>query len=338
MEKILEILCCLECKGDLELSNEGLSCKRCLEKYPIIDNIARFVPEGYYKLTRDAQNIEEKTKNYFGFEWDYFKDWGFIPDESVSEEKRLEYTGGMVSSRKMAFDSKCRMTEEDLAENKIVLDAGCGNGRYTYEAATRGKALVIGVDIGYGSVLSAYQNTKDLDNVIILQASLFNLPFKDRVIDSAFSNGVLMHTGDAKKAFVEIARTVKSKGVFVAHLYHRLNPVWEFNDWLLRAFTTRLSIDSCLKLSKFLARVAKTVNHIPNGLRFTNLFLRLQPSIIHMYDWYSAPIATHHTYDEVEEWVGKTGFGIIESKKPDKERLLSKPWSLTVKGRKIQDG
>lgn len=331
MKRIENILRCLECKDDLKYNNNSFICDNCKSRYPVVDSIPRFVSESFYNLDAGRTDIEERTKNYFGFEWDYFKDWGFVPDEDVPKAKENEFIEGTVSSRKKAFDSKCRMTYEDLTDDKIVLDAGCGNGRYTYEAASRGKALIIGVDIGYGAVKSAFENNKKNYNVIIIQASLFNLPFKNNVFDSCFSNGVLMHTGDAEKAFYEIAHTIKRKGVFAVHLYHKLNPVWEFNDKLIRSITTRLDIEKNLKLATILANFARIVNKIPYALRVANIFLRLQRTKHHMYDWYSAPIATHHTFDELAGWFYKNGF-IVDDKIPKLRSIFSRPWGFNLKG------
>ena len=202
----------------------------------------------------------------------------------------------------------------------------------TYEAARRGKALVIGVDIGYGSVESAKKNNDEFDNVVIIQASLLNLPFKNNVIDAAFSNGVLMHTGNAKKAFYAIARTVRKEGVFVAHLYHKLNPVWEVNDYLLRLITTKLSVKSNMRLAVILSRIGSVLYLNKIVFQFVNLFVRIQPTVHHMFDWYSAPIATHHNYIEVAKWFEYCGFQLLD--KLPRIGVIRRPWALNLKGRK----
>jgi len=332
LAQIENLLQCLECRADLYYTTEAFVCNECSTQYKIIDGIPRFVPDSYLQFDTQANTIQEKTKNYFGFEWDYFKDWGFIKDDEVPEDQQEIYHGGMESHRKQTFNSKCRMTEEDLASGKVILDAGCGNGRYTYEAGSRAKGLVIGIDIGYGSVSSAYTNTEELENVIIMQGNLLDLPFKDGVINSAFSNGVLHHTGDTEKAFNEVARTVATHGVFVAHVYHKLNPIWEFNDYIIRSITTRLSVSANLRLAKILARLAHYVSKIPRGFKTANLFIRLQPTVHHMYDWYSAPIATHHTFEELAGWFLDNNFDLSDP--VPARRGFKHPWACNLKGMK----
>lgn len=336
MEKInniIDILFCLECKNDLVLQDSKLVCKNCGKEYPIVDNVARFVDEKYYNLNDINETIPEKTKNYFGYEWERFQDWGFIDEKTLSKEEQIDWYGGTIASRKAAFKSKCRLNESELQKSEFILDAGCGNGRYTYETGINTKNTVIGVDIGYGSVKSAYKNTKDLLNVVIIQASLFNLPFKNNSIDSCFSNGVLMHTGNAKKAFNEIASKIKPQGTFTAHLYHKLNPIWELNDWLLRKYTTKLSIEDGIKFAYKLSKFAKKINKIRFALRFLNLFFRLQSTLHHMFDWYSAPVASHHTYFEVDKWFKNNNLTIIETNK-NKFYPFMLPWALNIKGKK----
>jgi len=332
LKKIEPLLECLECKNNLSLEEDGFKCENCGQKYPIIDGIPRFVPENFWKLDNSKQSLDEKTKNYFGYEWEFFEKWGFYDDKELSDEEKKLYVAATVETRKKTFNSKCRMTEENLSKDKTILDAGCGNGRYTYEAAIRGEALIIGVDLGYGSVKSAYSNTKELDNVIILQANLFNLPFKKENIDNCFSNGVLMHTGNAPKAFKCVSEKIKSGGIFVAHVYNTLNPLWEFNDFIIRFITTRLNIDLNMKFARFMANIGRIAHKNKKIYEFVNLLLRAEGHPILMFDWYAAPIATHHSYKELAKWFEESNFDVLD--KIPKRGIIKQPWGINLKGKK----
>lgn len=334
-KRIEPLLQCVKCNSNIKFIDEKFLCDSCSKEYPIIDGIPRFVEETFYQLNENNDDIENKTKNYFGFEWDYFKDWGYIKDEDVPREKVEYYLGGRVSDRKATYDSKCRLDSSEI-KNRVVLDAGCGNGRYTFETRLRGdeNSIIIGVDIGYGSVKSSYENTKAFDNVFILQGSLFNLPFKDNVIDSCFSNGVLMHTGNMHKAFNEICKKIKIKGIFVTHVYGKLNPIWEFNDWWIRKITTKLSIEKGIKFAEKMAKISRVINKLPYGFHISNLILRIQPSVHHMFDWYSAPTASHHTYDELNQLYKKNNFTVldnVEQKSQKHSNLIVRPWAINLK-------
>lgn len=322
--------------------------------YPVIGGIPRFVDKNkiikdidthYYFndyskelskfsvrefLSPDKSNtaILDKTSKSFGIEWDHFRDWGWIPDDSVPEYMHgYEYFGGLISNTEAAFKSKCKMSESDISSDKIVLDAGCGNGRYTNQAAQLG-ATVIGVDLGFG-VKSAYKHTKKKQNIHIIQGDLFKLPFKDQTFDSAFSNGVLMHTGDANKAFKSVASKVKSGGVFVAHLYHKRNFMFELIDTFIRFFTTKFGAKINFKFASLMARIGRRVKR-KGTLHKWRKYLQVLPTEHHMFDWYTAPVATFHTHSEVESWFEESGFQIIDS---DKGKWPN-PEAVNVKGKK----
>jgi len=225
------------------------------------------------------------------------------------------------------------LNSDEIAHGKLVLDAGCGNGRYTNQAAKYG-VEVIGVDLGYG-IKSAYKHLKDNERVHIVQGDLFNLPFKKEIFDTVFSNGVLMHTGNAKKAFYSICKHVKRDGIFVSHLYHKRNIIFEIVDHSIRFFTTRMSIEKNMKFAKRMARWGKRLKKKRN-LNYWFHFIEVLPTTIHMFDWYSAQIATHHTFPEVEDWYKEQGFEVIQTDKRKKNwhSFITKPEALTVKGRK----
>ncbi|MCB9891034.1 MAG: methyltransferase domain-containing protein [Planctomycetes bacterium] len=332
---LTELLRCVKCHAPLEhvvtLETVAFDCLQCASRYPIIDGIPRFVSAEFIRRDEHNDELARKTKNYFGFEWDHFRDWGFLPDTPSGVDPNT--SGGTVSDRQRAFQSKCRLNEDDLGRDKVVLDAGCGNGRYTLEAALRGPRLVIGVDLGYGAVTSARDNTQQHDNVVIIQADLHDLPFRDDVIDSCFSNGVLMHTGDAERAFGEIARTIRPGGVFVAHVYQKLHTIWEHNDRHIRDFTTKLSIEEGLEFARLMAQLARFLDRFEGVLPRANDYLRLQVTEHHMFDWYSAPTASHHTYAELAAWFDAHAFSLLDEL-PSHPDQPTGEWACNLKGRK----
>ncbi|MCK4818888.1 hypothetical protein KA005_24150, partial [bacterium] len=101
-----------------------------------------------------------------------------------------------------------------------------------------------------------------------------------------------------------------------------------------RKITTNMSIEANLKFANFMSKLGRLLSKT-RLLNAANLFIRVQPTLHHMYDWYSAPIATHHTYDEVKKWLIKNNFEILKTNEPKgRYTFIIKPWALTVKGRK----
>jgi SAM-dependent methyltransferase len=201
---------------------------------------------------------------------------------------------------------------------------------------------VIGVDLTV-AVDAAFQNTRAVDTIGIVQGDLFRLPFRPRTFDYAFSVGVLMHTGDAAGAFHSIATHVKQGGSFTAHLYGVGNSIYEWVDRTLRDRTTRLTIPQLRKLTDRFYALARWMDRI--GLRsVVTCFVRLDDHPHCIFDWYAAPVASHHTYPEVEQWYADAGFATERTNRSFTSsvaikrvlmRLLRYPWPVTVRGRRL---
>lgn len=330
--RLLKFIECNKCHGpfsirvlkkDKEIKEGSLICKKCNISYPIINYIPRFVSS----KEDDFEKLKTDTIKYFGHEWVHFDRHGF-DDEVYNKEYE-----------KQIFHEKTLLGSKEV-KNKLVLDAGCGNGRYTYQSLKCG-AEVVGFDIGPG-VESAYKNTKQFSKAHIIQADIFNLPFKNELFDYAFSIGVIHHTGDAKKAFKSIIDTVKFTGTVTITCYHKSNVLWEFNDRLIRKFTVNASINNLMTLSKFLAKTCKFCG--PYVEKPVNLLFRWEPNVSIMYDWYSAPIATHHSYPEVYSWCKQFGIYVTEDLRWEKKEWLrnikffrthiAPDWAITIRGLK----
>ncbi len=362
-KRLLKLIECKKCQQDFKLhifkeeNNEIkdglLVCPQCNNYYSIVNFIPRILPKKFYYNSKFElfyqQQIKKIVKNYryeedkdllknlkqdnikfFGHEWVHFDRHGF--DDHVYNEK----------FEKQIFHEKTLLKSKSL-KNKLVLDAGCGNGRYTYQALRCG-AEVVGFDLGPG-VESAYHNTAQFPKAHIIQADIFNLPFKKEVFDVVFTIGVIHHTGNSKRAFYSLLPQLKLDGTLAVTCYHKGNCIWEFNDWWIRLITTKMSIPKLMKLSKFLANSCKFF-----GLAIekpVNLLFRWEPNVSIMYDWYSAPIANHHTYPEVYSWCKRFGVNVTEDLRWEKRewirnirwvrKYVAPDWAITIKGTKTNE-
>ncbi|HEX8737681.1 MAG TPA: methyltransferase domain-containing protein [Pyrinomonadaceae bacterium] len=301
-EKLLELLACPTCGGDILLSYAGkyedreiiegvLSCKKCLREYKVVRGVPRFADMS--KIEQDKADTAEN----FGWQWTHF---------TQEDEKYAEQFLGWIQPVK-----------EDFFKDKIVLEGGCGKGRHTTLAANWGSREVVGVDLS-AAVESAFQATRGLPNAHVVQADIFRLPFK-RAFDYAFSVGVLHHTPDPKGAFVSLASKVKKGGHISAWIYGAEN-----NEWITRyvnpireGFTSKISQPTLYQLSKlptlgvFLASklVYKPLDKTPIGKRlFYHEYLthlgtfgwREQHNIV--FDHLVAPTAFYISREEFEDW------------------------------------
>src|SRR3984893_15361331 len=123
----LPLLSCPRCLGDLRLRAEdaagdavvsgSLECQNG-HSFPIQGGIARFVESEWY-----AEN--------FGFEWNVHNLTQLDNETSnESEETFIEKTG---------------FTRQDL-EGKLILDVGCGMGRFS-DVVSRWGGTVVGIDL-----------------------------------------------------------------------------------------------------------------------------------------------------------------------------------------------
>lgn len=372
---VQDLLACPACAGSLSLTRfdggereDGVfRCEVCANRYFLIDGIPRFVDESILddsesyarfvdehadrlrELLPDDSDwgidpteaaIADRTDQYFGYEWDRWRRWGWLTEEELPERNRTYREHALERRSAADFDEKAPLTDEELAQG-VVLDGGCGNGRFTNQAREHGRT--VGVDIGTPTVEAAHENLQDDSTVQIVQGDLLNLPFQPAAFDAVFTIGILQHTGDARRAFHELATTVKPERPLTAHVYHTHNPIFEFNDAWIRNITTDLSERRAIQFARVGAALARTVDRLhPSALPALNLLFKLKPTTINMYDWYTAPIATHHTYGELLQWCTEAGLRVAETRMPEDygtlKRIFLMPNSGTVKAYKPDDG
>lgn len=234
-EKLLDLLACPTCGGDILLADAGkyedkeiiegvLSCKKCEREYKILRGVPRFA-----ELDKIEADKAETAEN-FGWQWTNF----------TQEDPRYndQFLGWL------------QPVKPEFFKDKIVLEGGCGKGRHTKLAAEWGAKEVVGIDLGDG-VESAFALTRGLPNAHIVQCDIFRLPLK-KAFDYAFSVGVLHHTPDPKKAFLSLAGKIRKGGHISAWVYGAEN-----NEWITRyvnpireGFTSKINQPLLYQLSK----------------------------------------------------------------------------------------
>ena len=129
-----------------------------------------------------------------------------------------------------------RCLGEDLWNNlsgKLVLEAGCGAGRFTEILLNRG-AIVVSVDLS--EAVEANNNNFPINsNHYIAQADILDLPFEDDFFDVVLCLGVIQHTRNSEETIYSLYRHLKHNGSMVIDHYRvtlsfvtRLLPVYRF--------------------------------------------------------------------------------------------------------------
>jgi 2-polyprenyl-3-methyl-5-hydroxy-6-metoxy-1,4-benzoquinol methylase len=292
-----QLLVCPSCLMALIGEPQRYTCTNCRREFPVREGIARFLPA----LSEDEQQVKEG----FNVAYQHYRD-----------SRYLHFTPALVDQ----WLDNVKLPKE-FFKGKLVLDAGCGSGRWTYAMASLG-ATVVAVDLTDSGVAAAHAATSAMDNVAVLQASLFQLPFRQESFDFVVSWGVMHHTPNTKAAFDRIAPMVKKGGIFYAMVYEKHNP-WKFvcTDFLrriLQRFPEPRRYDLCRHLIiknrylySFLQRHIICAAYPASGDP-------LEVSTIHygLYDAYTPMYNFLHTRAEVSAWFQEHKFNQITLTRP----------------------
>ncbi len=313
-KELLEYLCCPKCGKDIaidrvdttdgsQIESGKLKCSACNTEYPIENGVPNFLLE--------QKKLSEKTMSQgFEFEWNFF----FKQEKSYFLEHFLQWV--------------VPLKPEDFKE-KVVLDAGCGMGRNTLICQSFGPKAVIGFDI-HEAVGLFYRNSKHLDNLHVVKADIFHMPFKQK-IDVAYSTGVIHHTPEPWLAFSRISEVVKQGGVLSIFVYGREGNTFvaKFISYFRVHVFSKMANGLLLAISKILGTVLYVFLHyfyrflqklpcraeklIPLHQYF-DFLVRADHEycVLVVFDHLVTPIAFYHTRNELEGWYHNAGFRDIQ--------------------------
>ena len=237
-----ERLACVQSDaGSAGTVTEGrLACVSCKQEYPVIAGVPRFVPR-------------ENYASGFGLEW--------------TKHARTQYDSysGVPASEQRFFGQ----TEwpRNLAGD-LILEVGSGSGRFTEQAALTG-ATVVSLDYSY-AVDANYASNGSRDNVLILQADVFAMPFRPRTFDRVFCFGVLQHTPSPSRAFAALPWVLKPGGWLCADIYKVSfwRTIAQTKYWV-RPFTRRMNPDvlyaGVRRWVDFMWPLSNVIRRLPKG-------------------------------------------------------------------------
>jgi 2-polyprenyl-3-methyl-5-hydroxy-6-metoxy-1,4-benzoquinol methylase len=284
------ILRCLSCGAKLDNNDGGgYVCPACKRAYPKVNGIARFVDAQHYAAS-------------FGFQWHRYQKTQLDHDEVRESEQN--------------FRMKTALRPEELA-GKLVLDVGCGMGRFA-EVATRWGARVVGIDLSAAAEVAA-KNLADRD-FVAFQADVFALPFAPESFDVIYSVGVLHHTPDCEAAVKALGKYLKPGGVLAVWLYSGYNKWYRFSDFW-RRYTHRMkpeTLHSILKVAvpvfyntqqvlKKVPVVGRPAAGLLHHVFPVNRQKNPENRMLDTFDWYSPKYQSKHTYEQVFRWYEAMG-------------------------------
>jgi SAM-dependent methyltransferase len=204
------LILCPNCHTSMNLNTNHLTC-------PNSHKIE--VREGVILLVNN-----ESYSSSFGQQWNYFS------------ETQLDSFNGSNLTEKRFFD-ETGWSKDSLAD-AVVLDAGCGSGRFTEIAAKYAKT-VISVDLS-DAIFAIPKSVTNQGNVIRIHGDLRNLPLNFSKITHVFSIGVLQHTPKPYKTLLNLTKSMHpgTKFAFTAYASRWYTPLHP--KYLIRPITKRL--------------------------------------------------------------------------------------------------
>jgi SAM-dependent methyltransferase len=312
--------------GTLETNvDEGLLRCACGRTFPIVRGIPRVLADAFASnpefVTRyrdrlpaslppvpvNAPNADaiRRTRESFGYQWTVFSQ--MVVD---FRENFLQYIAPVDTS---------------FFPGRVGLDVGCGFGRHIYNAAKFG-AEMVGLDISE-AIESTRVNTEGLPNVHLVQADVYDMPFRPGVFDFAYSIGVLHHLPEPERAFQCVVRLVKPGGSVFIWVYSNSRRYVNFALESVRAVTTRspkklqqllsligASIDWAAfivpyRVASKLPAIGPVVNRVaPKRLRVYGEY----PFQVVYADWFdrlAAPIRFYYDADAMRSWLDRASLG-----------------------------
>jgi SAM-dependent methyltransferase len=254
---------------------------------------------------------QSRTKSVYSLQWNTFR--VVRPEED-----------------RATFRARTGLGEVELA-GELVLDAGCGMGRYLRVASGLG-ARVVGIDLSR-SVDAARDMTRDQAGVFVIQGDLLRPPFAEGTFDHVYSLGVLDHTPDPRGAFLGLARLLKPGGRIAIWVYPRERPALERVMDAHRAVSTRLPLGALVALSRLMAPVGalkrrmmaspiRLVGRLGVALNIATIGVSMHPDpevrVCDTLDWYAPRHASRHTPEEVRGWFDEAGLCEVRNLSADR--------------------
>ena len=150
-----------------------------------------------------------------------------------------------------------------LNKDTVVLDLGCGSGRWSRYMADKVK-FIEAIDPS-DAVYSAVKLNRDKPTIRVTKAGVDNIPFADESFDLIVCLGVLHHLPKTAEALTKATTKLKSNGHFLLYLYYKLDNrnilyklVFQLSNFI-RNIISRLP----LKLKYFVCEVIATVIYLP---------------------------------------------------------------------------
>ena len=199
---LTDLLCCPDCQSDLSLHDETPSQPEVETGY--VDVLSRAVRCIRFCAASRASSARIGTS-------------GASRTSGTAGTGCSSTRPTATTSRKTTFAEKSGFRPEEL-RGKLVLDVGCGAGRFL-DVASRWGARAVGVDLSF-AVEASHKNLGERPQRRRHSGRRLPPAVPDQTFDAIFSLGVLHHSRDTREAFLQLPPLLKDGGDIAVWLYY----------------------------------------------------------------------------------------------------------------------
>ncbi|MBO6769762.1 MULTISPECIES: class I SAM-dependent methyltransferase [unclassified Thalassospira] len=294
-----------------------------------INGVDMVMARGLLRNPSVASVSQKQTESVFGYKW----------------KKRETFEGGLPARMREWLIEKYGDVPntkyfKDYGDQVVVLDAGCGaalSALALFEPALK-RMRYVGVDISEAVDVAKQRFEEIGSQALFVQSDLQNIPLPKNSVDVIFSEGVLHHTDDTKRAFMSLLPHLKSGGRMVFYVYRKKGPIREFTDDYIREKLQTMSPDDAWSAIEPLTELGIALGEmnieidvpkdidvldIPAGkINLQRLFYWHVFKIMYRtdltfdemqhinFDWYAPKNAHRHSIEEVRGWCEEAGLVI----------------------------
>lgn len=221
-----------------------------------------------------------------------------------------------------------------------VLDAGCGNGRVTAllrEYSQPDTTKIVGIDLVAADVARA--NLAGMRGVTFQSRDLLDDLTDLGEFDFIYSQEVLHHTSEPRRAFRNLCRILAPGGEIAIYVYKKKAPGREFMDDHVRQLIASLPYAEAMRVCEDITRFGQTLAEQQLKIKvpavellgieageydlqrfvyhffakcFWNPDLSFHDNTVINYDWYHPQLCSRHTPAEIREWFRQEGLTIAQ--------------------------
>lgn len=184
-----------------------------------------------------------------------------------------------------------------VGNDKKILEVGAGTCQFSNYLAIGSNNEIVAFDSSLDSLKlgSEFAKKNNLNNVSFVRGDIFDEVFLSEVFDFVITNGVLHHTGNAKKAFNKVCLPLRKGGHIFLGLYNRYGRIRTIGRKYLYKI---LGKQVLFVLDPVLRKIPK------DSTGKINAWIK---------DQYLHPIESLHTFDEVLKWFENNNIDFVSS-------------------------